>query len=48
MERARLIGEQEQHAGSRVLDEWDEEAEDRGARSGPRRRSPRAPKGRRW
>ena len=28
MERARLIAEQEQHAGSRVLDEWDEEAED--------------------
>ena len=27
--RARLIGEQERHAGSRVLDEWDEEAEDR-------------------
>ena len=27
--RARLIGEQEQHAGSRVLDDWDEEAEDR-------------------
>ncbi|HET9423239.1 MAG TPA: glycosyltransferase [Nocardioides sp.] len=28
-ERARLIGVQEQHAGSRVLDDWDEEAEDR-------------------
>jgi glycosyltransferase involved in cell wall biosynthesis len=28
-ERARLIGEQERTAGSRVLDAWDEEAEDR-------------------
>ncbi len=28
MERALLIGEQERHAGSRVLDDWDEDAED--------------------
>ena len=27
-ERALLIGEQERHAGSRVLDDWDEDAED--------------------
>ena len=28
MERAMLIAEQERHAGSRVLDEWDEDADD--------------------